>query len=67
MEKGQIIFEITEKDNIANQAPFDFDVSVKDIFSGIFTGATVHLVPKMFFSFPTKERKSCLTVRRISL
>ena len=48
------IFEITEKDNIANQAPFDFDVSVKDIFSGIFTGATVHLVPKMFFSFPTK-------------
>lgn len=48
------IFKITEKDNIANQAPFDFDVSVKDIFSGIFTGATVHLVPKMFFSFPTK-------------
>ncbi len=48
------IFEIDSSDNIANQAPFDFDVSVKDIFSGIFTGATVHLVPKMFFSFPTK-------------
>ena len=48
------IFGIKEYDNIANQAPFDFDVSVKDIFSGIFTGATVHLVPKMFFSFPTK-------------
>lgn len=48
------LFDITEKDNIANQAPFDFDVSVKDIFSGVFTGATVHLVPKMFFSFPTK-------------
>ncbi len=48
------IFGITSEDNIANQAPFDFDVSVKDIFSGVFTGATVHLVPKMFFSFPTK-------------
>lgn len=48
------LFEITEKDSIANQAPFDFDVSVKDIFSAVFTGATVHLIPKMFFSFPTK-------------
>ncbi|MCI6808723.1 MAG: amino acid adenylation domain-containing protein [Spirochaetia bacterium] len=47
-------FDITSKENIANQAPFDFDVSVKDIFSAVFTGATVHLVPKMFFSFPTK-------------
>ncbi|MDY4985240.1 MAG: amino acid adenylation domain-containing protein [Treponema sp.] len=47
-------FNITSEENIANQAPFDFDVSIKDIFSGVFTGATVHLVPKMFFSFPTK-------------
>lgn len=47
-------FDIQPTENIANQAPFDFDVSVKDIFSGVFTGATVHLVPKMFFSFPTK-------------
>lgn len=48
------IFGIDSTDNIGNQAPFDFDVSVKDIFSGVFTGATVHLIPKMFFSFPTK-------------
>ncbi|WP_296030054.1 AMP-binding protein [uncultured Treponema sp.] len=48
------IFNITANDNIANQAPFDFDVSVKDIFSAVFTGATVHLIPKLFFSFPTK-------------
>ena len=47
-------FDISAEENIANQAPFDFDVSVKDIFSGVFTGATVHLIPKMFFSFPTK-------------
>lgn len=47
------IFGIKSEDNLANQAPFDFDVSVKDIFSGVFTGATVHLVPKMYFSFHT--------------
>lgn len=48
------LFDIKAEENIANQAPFDFDVSVKDIFSGVFTGATVHLVPKAYFSFPTK-------------
>lgn len=48
------IFTITSQENIANQAPFDFDVSVKDIFSAVFTGATTHLIPKLFFSFPTK-------------
>lgn len=48
------IFDIKADENFANQAPFDFDVSVKDIFSAVFTGATVHLVPKMFFSFPVK-------------
>lgn len=47
-------FNITSDENLANQAPFDFDVSVKDIFTGVFTGASVHLIPKMFFSFPTK-------------
>lgn len=48
------LFNITSKDNIANQAPFDFDVSVKDIFSGVWTGASVYLIPKSYFSFPAK-------------
>ncbi|MDE6245470.1 MAG: amino acid adenylation domain-containing protein [Treponemataceae bacterium] len=48
------LFNITSDEQIANQAPFDFDVSVKDIFSAIFTGATVHLIPKMYFSMPAK-------------
>ena len=48
------IFSITDQDVIANQAPFDFDVSVKDIFSGIFTGATVAIVPTAYFTQPTK-------------
>ena len=47
-------FGITNEDVIGNQAPFDFDVSVKDIYSSLKTGATLQLIPKMCFSFPTK-------------
>lgn len=46
-------FGITSDDVIANQAPFDFDVSVKDIYSGVHTGATVHLIPREYFTNPT--------------
>lgn len=48
------LFDISEKDVIGNQAPWDFDVSVKDIYSGLKTGATVQIIPKQMFSFPTK-------------
>jgi len=44
------LFNITEKDVIGNQAPWDFDVSVKDIYSGLKTGATVQIIPKQLFS-----------------
>ena len=47
------IFGINKTDILANQAPFDFDVSIKDIFSGIFTGARVQLVPREYFTNPT--------------
>lgn len=47
------IFGIASTDIIANQAPFDFDVSVKDIYSGLMTGAKVQLIPKKYFSAPT--------------
>ena len=48
------LFDISEKDVIGNQAPWDFDVSVKDIYSGLKTGTTVQIIPKQMFSFPTK-------------
>lgn len=48
------LFSITDKDVIGNQAPWDFDVSVKDIYSGLKTGATVQIIPKQLFSFPTR-------------
>ncbi|MBQ0000057.1 MAG: amino acid adenylation domain-containing protein [Clostridiales bacterium] len=47
------IFDITDQDVIGNQAPWDFDVSVKDIYSGLKTGATVQVIPKAKFSIPT--------------
>ena len=45
-------FSITREDVLANQAPFDFDVSVKDIYSGIFTGARVEIIPTSYFTQP---------------
>lgn len=47
------MFEITAKDTIGNQAPFDFDVSAKDIFSCLKTGATMVIIPKGKFAFVT--------------
>lgn len=46
-------FGICENDIIANQAPFDFDVSVKDIYSAIKVGATLVIVSKDMFSNPS--------------
>ena len=46
-------FGIKKEDVIGNQAPFDFDVSVKDIFSGLYTGAEVVIIPREYFSNPT--------------
>ena len=48
------IFNITENDIIGNQAPFDFDVSVKDIYSSIAKGATLVIIPKRLFSLPAE-------------
>ena len=45
-------FGLCEHDVLANQAPFDFDVSVKDIYSGIFTGAAVQIIPTAYFTQP---------------
>lgn len=47
-------FNMGENDIIGNQAPFDFDVSVKDIYSSIKLGATLVIVPKKLFSAPAQ-------------
>jgi D-alanine--poly(phosphoribitol) ligase subunit 1 len=43
-------FGITYEDRIGNQAPFDFDVSVKDIYSACRTGAELVLIPRTYFA-----------------
>ena len=53
IDKFTNIFNINESDIIANQAPFDFDVSVKDIYSSLKVGATLVIVPKKYFSNPS--------------
>ena len=54
IEEFTSTFNITENDIIANQAPFDFDVSVKDIYSSFFKGATLLIVPRSYFSSPVR-------------
>lgn len=51
-DKFTDLFGICDHDVIANQAPFDFDVSVKDIYSSIKTGATLVIIPRHLFSQP---------------
>jgi non-ribosomal peptide synthetase component F len=47
-------FHLSEEDIFGNQAPFDFDVSVKDIYSSLYLGATVQIIPRVCFSMPKK-------------
>lgn len=47
-------FNFNSDDVIANQAPFDFDVSVKDIYSSVKTGATLLVIPRRLFSAPVE-------------
>lgn len=48
------VFQFSEKNIWGNQAPFDFDVSVKDIYSTIKLGGTMGIIPKKLFSLPVK-------------
>ena len=46
------LFPFADNDVIANQAPLDFDVSVKDIYTSLKVGGTLLLIPKKYFSTP---------------
>ena len=47
-------FGLREDEIFGNQAPFDFDVSVKDIYSAMYLGATLFVIPKVCFVMPKK-------------
>ena len=47
-------FDFDAEDHFGNQAPFDFDVSVKDIYQCLKQGATLVVIPKELFSMPAR-------------
>lgn len=47
-------FHINDQTIFGNQTPFYFSMSVLDIFTTISAGATMCVIPKMYFSFPAK-------------
>ena len=59
------LFSLTQADRIASQAPFDFDVSVKDIYASLKTGAALVIVPRRLFSRP-KELLDFLCENKIT-
>lgn len=47
-------FHINEKTVFGSQTPFYFSMSVSTMFSTIYTGAKLVVIPKQLFSFPVK-------------
>ena len=47
-------FHFCSDDIFGNQAPFDFDVSTKDIYNTFKYGGTMQIIPKQLFSYPVK-------------
>lgn len=47
-------FDINENTIWGSQTPFYFSMSITDVFSTIASGATLCIIPKMYFSFPIK-------------
>jgi amino acid adenylation domain-containing protein len=58
-------FEFSEKEIFANQTPFYFDASVKDIYATLRCGATMYIVPKKLFSLP-KQLVTFLNEKKIT-
>ena len=46
-------FGFSSDDVMANQAPFYFDLSVKDIYTTLKNGATCHIIPRKTLMFPS--------------
>lgn len=59
-------FKLVADDRIASLAPFHFDLSVFDLFSGLSAGATVHFVPTGLTLAPSRLT-AWLSARHISI
>lgn len=53
-EQFSAVFHFQADHCFGNQAPFDFDVSVKDIYQVLKQGASLEIIPKRLFSLPGK-------------
>lgn len=54
VEQFDVAFDFSDVPVFGNQAPFDFDVSVKDIYNALLQHGTVCVIPKQCFSMPLK-------------
>lgn len=53
-EESSQVMDFSDKESFANQAPFYFDASVPDLYCTIRNGATLHIIPEKWFSFPIR-------------
>lgn len=53
-EEASEAMEFSEREVFANQAPFYFDASVPDLYCTIRNGATLHIIPEKWYSFPIR-------------
>lgn len=65
-------FDFPKEPIFGNQAPLDFDVSVKDIYCSLKLGGTIQIIPKKLFSMPAQlvpyliERKVSVIIWAVS-
>jgi amino acid adenylation domain-containing protein len=57
---------IRDTDRLGNQAPFDFDVSTKDIYSTLAASATLVIIPRRLFMQPA-DLAAYLEERRVTV
>lgn len=56
-EEASEAMEFSSNENFISQVPFYFDVSVLDIYCTLRNAATLHIVPKHYYTFPAKVMK----------
>lgn len=54
IERHTCLFGFNDQNVLGNQAPLDYDGAIRDIFTTIKHGASLHIIPKMLFAFPLK-------------
>lgn len=47
-------FKINPRTIFGNQTSFYFSMSVSDVYSTIYSGATLHIIPRSYFTFPAQ-------------